>query len=60
MTLSRTEWQKKSDDKRGVQAKTYKLPTALVQQIEQLAKQHNLPQSKIIEQAITLFVQHTA
>ncbi|OOF39853.1 ribbon-helix-helix protein, CopG family [Rodentibacter rarus] len=45
----------KSDEKRGVKAKTYKLPLSVIVEIEQLSHQLNIPQNQLIIQAVELF-----
>ncbi len=52
MAKSRTEIQKKSDDKRGVTTKTYRLPKSLVLQIAELSKAHGISQGELIKRAI--------
>lgn len=55
MALSRTEIVKRSEAKSGIKAKTFKLPLALIAEIEQLATTYNLSQRQLIAQAITAF-----
>ncbi|ACL32767.1 ribbon-helix-helix protein, CopG family [Glaesserella parasuis] len=57
MALSRSEIVARSDAKKGMQAKTYKLPQALVAEIELLAKQCGISQGLLIAQAVELFKQ---
>ncbi|MBS9781340.1 MAG: ribbon-helix-helix protein, CopG family [Gammaproteobacteria bacterium] len=52
MAKSRAEIQKKSDDKRGVTTKTYRLPKSLVLQIAELSKEHGISQGELIKRAI--------
>ncbi len=52
MAKSRTEIQKKSDDKRGVTTKTYRLPKSVVLQIAELSKAHGMSQGELIKRAI--------
>lgn len=40
-----------------MQAKTYKLPIAVVAKIEQLAKDNGIPQNQLVIQAVELFEQ---
>ncbi|WP_410374361.1 ribbon-helix-helix protein, CopG family [Avibacterium paragallinarum] len=47
----------KSDAKRGVRAKTYKLPEETIALIEQLSREQDVPQYQIIQQAVELFKQ---
>lgn len=57
MAMSRTELQKRSDDKRGVKLKAFKLPVAVIAEIEQLAEANGIPQNQLIMQAVALFKQ---
>ncbi|MFY1028320.1 ribbon-helix-helix protein, CopG family [Actinobacillus seminis] len=57
MAMSRSEIVARSDAKKGMQAKTYKLPIAVVAKIEQLAKDNGIPQNQLIIQAVELFEQ---
>lgn len=57
MTLSRTEINARSDEKRGVKLKAFKLSLELIAEIEQLAEKHNIPQNKLIAEAIEAFKQ---
>ncbi|TCK01924.1 hypothetical protein EV694_0565 [Volucribacter psittacicida] len=57
MALSMNEIRARSDEKRGVKAKSYKLPIATIAKIEQLSKQLNIPQNQLIIQAVELFEQ---
>lgn len=57
MVMSRSEINEKSNEKRGVVAKTYKLKKDLVERIEKLSIELNIPQSRIIEKAIELLEQ---
>jgi predicted DNA-binding ribbon-helix-helix protein len=52
MAMSRAEIVKRSEEKHGIKAKTFKLHKDLIADIEQLAQQHNLPQNKLIALAI--------
>lgn len=54
MSKSRTDIQQESDSKRGVTAKTYKLPKQLVDDIAQLAAQHGISQAQVLADAIYL------
>lgn len=47
MALSRTEIVKRSEAKSGIKAKTFKLPLALIAEIEQLATAYNLSQGHL-------------
>ncbi|MDO5058779.1 MAG: CopG family transcriptional regulator [Neisseria sp.] len=55
MALTRNEIQKKSDAKRGVQPKTYKLPVETVALIKRLAEARGMTQVELIRQAVEMF-----
>lgn len=55
MAQSTNEIQLKSDLKRGVRSKGYKLPVSTIELIEQLANQTGKPQSAIITEAVKMF-----
>lgn len=55
--LTTTEIQKRSDEKRGIKLKSFKLPVAVISKIEQLAQAHDIPQNQLIIQAVALFEQ---
>ncbi|TSJ91843.1 ribbon-helix-helix protein, CopG family [Gilliamella apicola] len=55
MALTRAVIQKKSDEKRGVKSKGYKLPVDIIDLISELSAKTGKPQSKIIEEAILMF-----
>lgn len=57
MKLSINEIKARSDEKRGVKSKSYKLPLETIAEIEQLSKQLNIPQNQLIIQAVALFKQ---
>ncbi|MFB6349132.1 hypothetical protein ACFBZI_06835 [Moraxella sp. ZJ142] len=57
MALTPSQIVAKSDAKRGVKAKTYKLPIELIDKIAQLSEQHNIPQGEIIRQAVGVWEQ---
>jgi hypothetical protein len=57
MAMSMSEIVKKSDEKRGMVAKTYKLPHELVQDIAQAAAASGKPQATIIAEAFALWQQ---
>lgn len=57
MAMTMSEIVKKSDEKRGVVAKSYKLPRALVDDIAQAAKISGKPQSTVIAEAFALWQQ---
>lgn len=58
MAKSRTEIQKKSDDKRGVMTKTYRLPKAVVTAIADTAKQQQITQGVLIAEMLALYQRH--
>lgn len=55
--LTVTEIQKRSDEKRGVKTKAFKLPLSVIAEIEQLSQVNQLSQNQLIIQAIELFKQ---
>jgi predicted DNA-binding protein len=55
MALSRAEIQKRSDDKRGVKSKSYKLQIETIHTIIELSNESGKSQSKVIEEAIQLY-----
>lgn len=55
MALTRAEIQRKSDEKRGVKSKAYKLPIHIIELIVELSAKTGKSQSKIIEEAILKF-----
>ena len=55
MALSKSEIQKRSDEKRGVKPKGYKLTIETIELISELSKHTGAPQSKIIENAILMY-----
>lgn len=57
MKLSINELKARSDEKRGVKPKTFKLPIAFIAEIEQLSKQYGIPQNQLLMQAVELFKQ---
>lgn len=58
MVMSRSEINEKSNEKRNVVSKTYKLKRELVERIEKLSTELDMPQSKIIEKAIGVLEQN--
>lgn len=54
MALSRYEIQKKSEARRGIVTRGYKLPAAVVAQIARLAKERGQSQAAVIAEAIAL------
>ncbi|MFY1028281.1 ribbon-helix-helix protein, CopG family [Actinobacillus seminis] len=57
MKLSINEQKARSDEKRGVKVKGFKLPIAFIAEIEQLSIRYNIPQNKLLMQAVELFKQ---
>ncbi|MDY5847589.1 ribbon-helix-helix protein, CopG family [Actinobacillus porcinus] len=57
MALSRTEIVRRSEEKHGIKLKAFKLPLAVIAEIEQLSTQLNIPQNQLIIQAVELFKQ---
>lgn len=55
--LTLQEIQKRSDEKRGVKIKAFKLPVAVIADIEQLSQELGIPQNQLIIQAVELFEQ---
>lgn len=55
MAKSITDIQKKSDEKRGVKSKGFKLPLATISAIERLASETGKSQAAIITGAIELY-----
>ena len=55
MALSRAEIQKRSDNKRGVKSKGYKLSLETIEMISVLSKSTGKSQGTIIEEAIKLY-----
>lgn len=52
MAQSIASIQRRSDEKRGVSAKSYKLPQETIKMIAQLAELTGKPQSQVISEAI--------
>ncbi|QGU87066.1 ribbon-helix-helix protein, CopG family [Erwinia sorbitola] len=57
MAQSRVDTQKKSDERRGVRPKSYKLPISIIELIEALSKEEDMPQSAVISKAVELFAE---
>lgn len=55
MALSRAEIQKRSDERRGVKPKSYKLSFETIDTIIALSDETGKSQSKIVEEAIQLY-----
>lgn len=55
MALTRAEIQKRSDERRGVKPKSYKLSLETIDTIIALSEGTGKSQSKIIEEAIQLY-----
>lgn len=58
MAMSRNEIQAKSEAKRGIKQKSFKLPLEVIAEIEALSQQHNIPQNQLIIQAIQQYKQN--
>lgn len=56
MKLSINEIKNRSDEKRGVKSKSYKLPLTVIVEIEQLSKQFNIAQNQLIIQAVLCYL----
>ena len=56
MAQSRYEIQKRSDEKRGMVQKNFKLPAQVVADIERLALARGKPQATIVAEAIALLM----
>ncbi len=54
MALSRTEIVKRSEEKHGIKLKAFKLPLAVIADIEALSQKLNKPQNQLIIQAVEL------
>lgn len=54
MALSRYEIQKKSDAKRGIVTRGYKLPAEVVAEIARLASERGQSQAAVIAEAVAL------
>ncbi len=54
MAQSTNDIQLRSDEKRGVRSKGYKLPVSTIELIERLANQTGKPQSAIITEAVKM------
>lgn len=57
MALTRHEIQQKSDAKRGLKVRGYKLPTETVDEIARLAKVSGKSQAAVITEAVTLWAE---
>ncbi|MDH2925582.1 ribbon-helix-helix protein, CopG family [Lonepinella koalarum] len=57
MALSRTEIVNRSNEKRGIRQKGFKLPLEVIAEIERLSQQHGIPQNQLIIQAVECFKQ---
>lgn len=54
MALSRTEIVKRSEEKHGIKLKAFKLPLAVIADIEQLSCERGIPQNQLIIQAVEM------
>ena len=57
MAQSRVDIQQKSDERRGVRAKAYKLPVSIIELVEALSKDTGMPQSTVISKAVELLAE---
>jgi predicted DNA-binding ribbon-helix-helix protein len=57
MAQSQTDIQKRSDEKRGVKVKSFKLSILTIQLIEQMAKEHGIAQNALITEAVEYYAQ---
>lgn len=55
--LTLTEIQKRSDEKRGVKTKAFKLPLSVIAEIEKLSQENQISQNQLIIQAVEAFKQ---
>ncbi|OOF37953.1 ribbon-helix-helix protein, CopG family [Rodentibacter rarus] len=55
MKLSTNELKARSDEKRGVKVKGFKLPITFIAEIEKLSQDLGIPQNQLIIQAVELF-----
>ena len=54
MALSRTEIVKRSEEKHGIKLKAFKLPLAVIADIEHLSRERGIPQNQLIIQAVEM------
>ena len=54
MALSRTEIVKRSEEKHGIKLKAFKVPLAVIADIEQLSRKRGIPQNQLIIQAVEM------
>ena len=54
MALSRTEIVKRSEEKHGIKLKAFKLPLAVIADIEQLSRERGIPLNQLIIQAVEM------
>ncbi|OOS01289.1 ribbon-helix-helix protein, CopG family [Canicola haemoglobinophilus] len=57
MATTNAERVAKSDAKRGIKLKAFKLPLEVIQEIEQISQQMGIPQNQLIIQALECFKQ---
>ena len=58
MALSRIEINARSEAKRGIKVKSFKLHESTIAHIEQISQQTGLSQTKLITQAIEMLGEH--
>ncbi|ARU64460.1 ribbon-helix-helix protein, CopG family [Histophilus somni] len=57
MATTNAERVAKSDAKRGIKLKAFKLPLEVIEEIEQISQQMGIPQNQLIIQALECFKQ---
>ncbi|QQF85668.1 hypothetical protein [Histophilus somni] len=57
MATTNAERVAKSDAKRGIKLKAFKLPLEVIEEIEQISQQLGIPQNQLIIQALECFKQ---
>lgn len=60
MALSKSEIQRRSDEKRGVKNKVLKMKIEDIDFLEQLAKESSMPQVAIVVEVLMLWAEKTA
>ncbi|WP_037586464.1 hypothetical protein [Stenoxybacter acetivorans] len=55
MAMTQAEIQRRSDEKRGVRVKSFKLPIAVINLIEETAQRTGKPQTLVISEAIRAY-----
>lgn len=57
MAMSINEIKARSDERRGVKVKGFKLPITFITELEQLSRDLGIPQNQLLMQAVELFKQ---